>query len=162
MKKLLFAALLLSSANIAYGQLESDIEIMRSDVRTQKVTILTATMALTSDEAAAFWPLYREYDLALNAVWDQRLAVIMDYAANYETMTDEIALDLIERAFAVDEAQLGVEREYFEIIAEVLPVTKSARFAQVENRLNNLIELQIASQIPLVTAGEMEEEEEGG
>jgi hypothetical protein len=162
MKKLLFAALLLSSANIAYGQLESDIEIMRSDVRTQKVTILTATMALTSDEAAAFWPLYREYDLALNAVWDQRLAVIMDYAANYETMTDEIARDLIERAFAVDEAQLGVEREYFEIIAEVLPVTKAARFAQVENRLNNLIELQIASQIPLVTAGEMEEEEEGG
>ncbi len=158
MKKLLFAALLLSSANIAYGQVVSEIEIMRSDVRTQKVAILTATMELTSDEAAAFWPRYREYDVALNAVWDQRLGVIEDYAANYETMTDEIARDLIERAFAVAEAQLAVEREYFEKIAEVLPVTKAARFAQVENRLNHMISLQIASQLPLVTAGEMKEE----
>ncbi|MCK5411388.1 MAG: hypothetical protein KAJ67_04790, partial [Gemmatimonadetes bacterium] len=87
MKKLLFAALLLSSANIAYGQIESAVEIMRSDVRTQKVAILTATMELTSDEASAFWPTYREYEVALSAVWDQRLGVIKDYAANYETMT---------------------------------------------------------------------------
>ena len=158
MKKLLFAALLLSSANIAYGQVESAIEIMRSDVRTQKVAILTATMELTSDEASAFWPKYREYDVALSAVWDQRLGVIKDYAANYETMTDEVARGLIERAFAVDEAQLAVEKEYFEKIAEVLPITKAARFAQVERRLNNMIELQLASELPLVKAGEMKEE----
>ncbi len=159
MKKLLFAALLLSSANIAYGQVvESVAEIMRSDVRTQKVAILTATMELTSDEASAFWPTYREYEVALSAVWDQRLGVIKDYAANYETMTDEVARGLIERAFAVDEAQVAVEREYFEKIAEVLPVTKAARFVQVERRLNRMIELQIASQLPLVKAGEMKEE----
>ncbi len=159
MKKLLFAALLLSSANIAYGQVvESVAEIMRSDVRTQKVAILTATMELTSDEASAFWPTYREYEVALSAVWDQRLGVIKDYAANYETMTDEVARGLMERAFAVDEAQLAVEKEYFEKIAEVLPVTKAARFAQVERRLNHMIELQIASELPLVKAGEIEEE----
>ena len=158
MKKLLFAALLLSSANIAYGQVESAVEIMRSDVRTQKVAILTATMELTSDEASAFWPTYREYEVALSAVWDQRLGVIKDYAANYETMTDEVARGLIGRSFAVDEAQVAVEKEYFEKIAEILPVTKAARFVQVERRLNRMIELQIASQLPLVKEGEMKEE----
>ena len=158
MKKLLFAALLLSSANIAYGQIESEIEIMRSDVRTQKVAILTATMNLTSDEASAFWPTYREYELALSAVWDLRLDVIKDYAANYETMTDEAARGLIERAFAVDHAQLAVEKEYFEKIADVIPVTKAARFAQVDRRLNRMISLQIAAQLPLVKAGELKEE----
>ncbi len=158
MKKLLFAALLLSSANVAYGQIESEMEIMRSDVRTQKVAILTATMELTPDEATAFWPTYREYEVALSAVWDKRLDVIKDYAASYETMTDEIARGLIERAFAVDEAQLAVQKEYFERIAEVLPVTKAARFVQVDGRLNRMITLQIASQLPLVKAGEMMEE----
>jgi 2-oxoglutarate dehydrogenase complex dehydrogenase (E1) component-like enzyme len=158
MKKLFFAALLLSSTNIAHGQIESAVEVLRADVRSQKVAILTATMELTSEEASVFWPIFREYEVALSSVWDRRLDVIKDYAANYETMTDEIARGLIERAFAVDEEQLAVEKKYFEEVAEVLPVTKAARFVQVDRQLNRMIAVQIASELPLVKAGEREEE----
>ena len=147
---LLVSALLLTTANATQAQIESAVEIMRSDVRTQKVQILTQAMQLTSDEATAFWPLYREYENALASVWDRRLGVIKDYAANYESMTDDVARALIERAFANDEAQLAVEKEYFERIAEVLPVTKAVRFVQVENQLNRMIETQIGAQLPLV------------
>ena len=161
MKKLIFLALLLFSASAAQAQIESAVEVMRSDVRTQKMQILTKAMEFTSDEAAAFWPMYREYDNAMSAVWDEQLAIIKDYAAAYETMSDEVARGLIERAFANDEAQLAVEREYFEKVAEILPVTKAARFIQVENQLNRMIETQIGAQLPLVPDEAATEEEAG-
>lgn len=160
MKKLLFMLMMACSASAAQAQIESAVEIMRSDVRTQKMQILTQAMEFTSDEAAAFWPLYREYENALATVWDKRLANIKEYAANYETMTDPLARQIIDQAFANDEAQLAVEKEYFEKIAEILPVTKAARFIQVENQLNRMIETQIGAQLPLVP-DEAKQVEEG-
>jgi hypothetical protein len=118
MKKLLFMLMLVSFASAAQAQIESAVEIMRSDVRTQKIQILTQAMEFTSEEAATFWPLYRDYDNAMSDVWDKRVANIKEYAANFETMTDPVARKIIEQAFANDEAQLAVEREYFEKIAE--------------------------------------------
>ena len=162
MKKLLFVLMLVCSAGAAQAQVESAVEVMRSDVRTQKIQILTQAMEFTSEEAAVFWPLYREYDNAMSAVWDKRLANIKEYAANYETMTDAAARKIIEQAFANDEAQLAVEREYFERIAEILPVTKAARFIQVENQLNRMIETQIGAELPLVPDAAQKVEEEGG
>lgn len=161
MKRLLLLLLLMCSASAAEAQIESAVEIMRSDVRTQKIQILTQAMEFTSEEATAFWPLYREYENALSAVWDKRLANIKEYAANYESMTDPVARQIIEQAFANDEAQLAVEREYFEKIAEILPVTKAARFIQVENQLNRMIETQIGAELPLVP-DEAKTMEEGG
>ena len=86
----------------------------------------------------------------MSAVWDERLSIIKAYAAAYETMTDGVARELMERVFANDAAELAVEREYFEMVAEVLPVTKAARFIQVENQLNRMIDTQISAQLPLV------------
>jgi hypothetical protein len=34
-------------------------ELLRSDVRAQKVAILTEVMGFTEQEDAAFWPIYR-------------------------------------------------------------------------------------------------------
>ena len=38
-------------------------ELLRSDVRAQKVAIITEVMGFTEAEDTAFWPIYREYDL---------------------------------------------------------------------------------------------------
>src|SRR5262249_30442010 len=41
-------------------------ELLRSDVRAQKVAIITQVMDFTEAEDAAFWPIYREYDLEMS------------------------------------------------------------------------------------------------
>src|SRR5215204_918781 len=40
-------------------------ELLRSDVRARKVAIITEVMGFTDKEDAAFWPIYREYDLEM-------------------------------------------------------------------------------------------------
>src|SRR6185503_15280863 len=65
-------------------------ELLRSDVRTQKVAILTEMMGFTDKEDAAFWPIYREYDAELARLGDERIALIAEYAKNYSQLTDAV------------------------------------------------------------------------
>jgi hypothetical protein len=68
----------------AYGQVDSYVELLRSDIRTEKQAILTQVMQFSDEQASVFWPIYREYDLELSKYADRRLALIKDYAANFE------------------------------------------------------------------------------
>ena len=56
-------------------------ELLRSDVRTQKVAIITEMMEFTEAEDAAFWPIYRDYDAEMAKLGDERVALIAEYAA---------------------------------------------------------------------------------
>src|SRR5512134_4172880 len=49
-------------------------ELLRSDVRTQKVSIITEVMGFTEAESAKFWPIYREYDAEMAKLGDARAA----------------------------------------------------------------------------------------
>ena len=48
-------------------------------------------MNFTQEEKEKFWPLYREYRLAIAEVDDQLLGLIEDFAVKYNSMTDEQA-----------------------------------------------------------------------
>ena len=63
-------------------------ELLRSDVRAQKVAIITEVMGFTEAEDAAFWPIYREYDLEMAKLGDERVALIEEYACAIRQMTD--------------------------------------------------------------------------
>ena len=66
-------------------------ELLRSDVRAEKVAILTEVMEFTEAEDKAFWPIYREYDAEMSKLGDERVALIAEYARSYSTLTDAVA-----------------------------------------------------------------------
>ena len=123
---------------------------MRSDIRKQRVTLVTEAMHFSADEAAKFWPIYAEYEKEFAQMGDARLALIRDYAANYETMTGSKARELAGKVLDLQEQRTSVLRKYFERIAQELSPVRAARFVQVENQINILVDLQIASQVPLI------------
>jgi hypothetical protein len=129
--------------------IEKLIALMRKDVRAEKADIVAKTMELDTDEAAAFWPVYKEYEAEVKALGDERLAIIRDYADNIDTLTDEKARDLITRAIALEGKEHGLKSRYLERFLAVLPAKVVARFFQVDARINNLIDLEISNQIPL-------------
>src|SRR4029077_10591204 len=67
------------------------VELLRSDLRTQKVAIITDIMQFSEADDAKFWPVYREYETELSAVNDDRIALIKEYADAYGNITDAIA-----------------------------------------------------------------------
>lgn len=130
--------------------LDAYIEMARSDIRTQKTALIAEAVPLTDSESTSFWPLYRKYDLELSRLGDERLAIIKDYANQYQSMTDVQARDLAERNLAWEAKRVELKKKYFKEFSKVLPAVKATRIMQIESRINILIDLQVASEVPLM------------
>lgn len=126
------------------------IDLMRKDVRAEKADIVAKTMELSADEAAIFWPLYKQYEAELKVLGDERLSIITEYADNIDTLADEKAKDLITRAVALEGKEHALKERYLAEFLALLPAKVVARFFQIESRINNLIDLELSGQIPLV------------
>ena len=126
------------------------VELLRSDVRRQKVAILTEMMSFNEAEDTAFWPIYREYDVELSRINDDRIALIAEYAAHYDAMTDESADRIAQRALELEGRRHDLKLKYYDRVKSALSAKQAARFLQVENQLLMLIDLQIAAALPAV------------
>jgi uncharacterized membrane-anchored protein len=86
---------------------DQDIQMLRKDLRAQRKEITAQNMALTPDESTKFWPVFDQYRQEAIKPNDERWALIKDYAANYNTMTDAQAQDYIKRSTAVEQELLA-------------------------------------------------------
>ena len=129
---------------------DQDIEMLRADLRAQRKQIVAQNMNLTADEATKFWPIFEDYRKEAIKPNDARWAVIKDYAANYNTMTDAQAHDYIKRWAAVDEELIGLRLRYVAVFEKVISSKKTALWYQIDRRVDLLINLQLSAQIPLV------------
>ena len=66
-------------------------ELMRSDIRSQKVALITETLLLTEAEDVVFWPIYRKYAVNLSLLFDERIHLIDTYGEHFTTLSDEQA-----------------------------------------------------------------------
>ena len=125
-------------------------ELLRSDVRTEKIAILTALMNFTEAEDKAFWPLYRAYDAEMTRLSEERVALIAEYGRNYANLTDGLAATLGTRALELEARRQAVKAKHFEIIKKALSPRTALRFLQVEQQLLLIIDLQISAALPIV------------
>ncbi|HXS10702.1 MAG TPA: hypothetical protein VN852_12035 [Candidatus Krumholzibacteria bacterium] len=150
-KKVTLAALmLLALAAPVMASTNDLVELMRSDLRTNKRAIVTKAMQMDEASSAKFWPVYSEYETELTKLNDQRVTMIKDYAAAYNSMTDEAAKDLIKRGFKLQESRTSLLKKYVSKMTKAVDVKTAARWAQVEHALDSAIDLQIASELPLL------------
>jgi len=126
------------------------IELLRSDLNAQKRQIVNETMQLDDKQARIFWPIYNDYEADLDKLADERLALVQDYAANFLTMTNEKADELAQRVMALDDQKMALRRKYYDLMKKSLPAIVVVRFFQVENQIQLLVDLKIASNLPII------------
>jgi len=134
----------------AQSSIDQDIDLFRKDIRSQKKQMIAANMKLTDKEAEQFWPIYDQYTAELVKINDQKYAAIKQYAQNYDTLTDDQAVTLTRQALEVDGSVAQLRQKYIPLFRKVISGKKTATFFQLDRRLVMLIDLQLASQIPLV------------
>jgi hypothetical protein len=125
-------------------------ELLRSDVRTEKIAILTELMNFTEAEDKAFWPLYRAYDADMTKLSEERVELITQYGRNYAALTDAMAATLGTKALELEARRHAVKAKHFEIIKKALSPRTALRFLQVEQQLLLIIDLQISAALPIV------------
>jgi hypothetical protein len=134
----------------AQKNIQEYIELMRSDVRQRKAETLATVMQLSAADAAKFWPIYADYDAELAKMNDLRVANIQEYARAYDEMTNERADELMQKALAYRKQRPELVAKYYGRVKQVLGASTAARFFQIEDQLLSIIDLQIASSLPIV------------
>ena len=77
------------------------------------------------------------------------LALIADYAKNYDQMTDAVADGLATKAIDLAKRRQAVEAKYYERVKAAIKPRQALRYLQVEHQLLLLIDLQIAAALPI-------------
>ena len=139
-----------AQATSAQSGVDQDIALLRKDIRSAKKETIAANMQLTDAEAPKFWPVYDKYAAELAKINDAKVAAIRDYAANYSTLTDDKALALTRQIIGIEESVGQLRLKYVPIFSKVISGKKTALFFQLDRRLNGLVDLQVASEVPLV------------
>jgi len=124
-------------------------ELLRSDLRTEKIAVITEIMQFTEEEDAKFWPVYRAHETALAALNDARMKLIQDYAASFETLTDDAADRFTRGALDLQVRRQTELAGYYDKLRAVLPARTAARALQVEHQFLLILDLQIAASLPL-------------
>jgi hypothetical protein len=125
-------------------------ELLRSDLRAQKVGVITEMMHFTDAEDAAFWPVYREYELELSRINDDRLALIESYARIYDKLSASNADELMVKALNLESRRTALKQKYYTKLKTAVSPLTAARALQIENQIQLLIDLQIAASLPVV------------
>ena len=163
MARLMFSCLVLTIAFTAAGasafaqretatgvEVERDLALLRRDLRGEKKQLIALNVPLTETEATKFWPVYDQYAADMSKVYDEFYGIIKEYAANQKTLTDAQASSMINKWAELQVRQAQTRQKYIPIVEKVIPSRKAALFFQIDRRLYQLMDLQVASQIPLV------------
>lgn len=152
MKKLLIVIAMLLFAMPSFADdLDEYIKLLKTDVKADARQIVNKGMVtFTDEEAKRFWPIYESYMAEREKFLDARLAVIMDYADNYDKMTDAKAQELLNRRFEQLKLRNQLDEKYRPKFAEALSPRRLVRFYQIQQELEVMIELRAISQIPMM------------
>lgn len=139
-----------ADANTGRPLTDDDIAVLRQDIQADKTDIITRSMEFTPDQSTAFWPLYREYALEQQKIGDQRIALIKDYAANYDKVDDAQADSYIQRWEKYEDSMASLRRKYTGRFKKAIGAKQTAKFLQVDNRLTLLTNVQLAALLPII------------
>ena len=145
-------AICIAFAATAQAQLDQDraVQLTRSAIQAERQAILAANLDLDEKESAVFWPLYQEYRDALESAIDTRVGLLDQFFASYETLTNDEALALVEKHLHWEKEVLKVRTAYAKKMKKSLSGKTIAKFFQIENKMDLIVEYELAGEIPLI------------
>ena len=130
----------------------NNMEIIHEKLKADKKVIVAKYMELTESEAKKFWPVYEEYQKALQTSNERLGNLLESYAADYrnKSLTDEKAKKLLDEWIAFEQDDAKRRGAFAPKVLQALPPKKAARYLQIENEYRILLRYDLAATVPLV------------
>ena len=128
---------------------KDDVQLLISQIQTDKRAIVLRTLDLNDAQVAAFTPIYDAYQAEMKVLMERGSAVLDKFAANFGSMTDEAAKEILKEALKIRDDRNATMRKYAKKLERELPAVKVLQWVQIENKLNALLEYEAARLVPL-------------
>ena len=149
------ASLLALPAQPATAQTVTDeIEVLRGVLKADRKVVIAEALQLTEAESTDFWPLYRNYRAEMDKLGDGIVKLVLEYADAFPNVPEDRAGKLLKDYLALEKDLVSVRAKHLKKVTKLLRKSKVLRFAQVENRLDLALRLQMAGALPLVPAAQ--------
>jgi hypothetical protein len=139
-----------TGAQTVKDQPANDLPIVLAQLKANKKALVAQNMPLTQGQADAFWPVYDAYQADLGKLTDRSIALITNYANNYNSMSDTVASNLTTAMVQIEQDRVQLMRSYLPKFQKALPPKLVARYYQIENKLRAALMYSLAADIPLV------------
>jgi hypothetical protein len=135
---------------LAQDKPADNMRLVLEKLKADKKLLVAENMGLTDAEGKAFWPVYESYQSDLLMQRARLGEMIESYAKNYNSMTSEAAKKLTDTFLSIKTDQVKLVSSYVPRFRKILPEAKVARFVQIENKVDAILNYELAASIPLV------------
>jgi hypothetical protein len=133
--------------------MQAYVQLLRSDLKKSKSQIVGQVMNLDADQSATFWPIYQRFEDDLSKQGDRVVSLVQKYTASYGQMTEPTANEIATELLSIEDHRNELKKQYYQKFKQALDPITATRFLMVENQLERVIDLQIASQLPVIRGG---------
>jgi hypothetical protein len=128
---------------------DDELEAARAQIHADRKAVVARLMQMTDTESAAFWPIYNTYREDVRKTDDKVIALLKDYGTQEATLTDVQAQKMLDQLTTLRGEKAGLQKAYVKKFGKALPAKKLIRYYQIENKMDAIIQYDLAANIPL-------------
>lgn len=140
----------LSTMFLAAQNTNDEIQVLRDMAATERRALVADNLMMNEEESKVFWPLYDEYRNEVKKLGTRKIENLQNFADNYEAMTDEKSLAIMNEYFSIESEYNKLRISYKEKFLKVLSAQLVFRYFQIENKIDALINVGLAQEVPLI------------
>ena len=129
---------------------EQVIERFREDILSKRADIMAKGLTLTAEQAAAFWPLFRQFQDEQEVISNGQIEATQAYSDRFDNLTDADALAYVNALLTRDDAMHDLRVKWLTRFQAVVPPRIAARAIQLDRRLGQAMQVKVSAQIPLI------------
>jgi vacuolar-type H+-ATPase subunit H len=134
----------------AFAQSDTDVlSSARTQIQADRKAVVAKAMGLTDEQGTKFWPVYSEYRESMRKVDDKLVQLANEYFQNTDKMTDQESQGMLSQWMNLNAEKVNVRKGYVKKFSKAIPTNKVIRFYQIENKMDAVINYELAASIPL-------------
>ena len=151
MKKYVLLIAVLFLASFAYSQSnKEEVDLMQAAFGMDKKAAVADFVKPSAAQKDAFWKLYDEYETQRKVLGKQRIALLEQYADQYQTMTSEQADAWTKKVIDLQKKTDNLIVTYFGKVKLASDGIVATKFYQIENFILTAIRAKIFQNVPFL------------
>ena len=128
----------------------TDMQALRTAVRTDKKAFVASVLKLTDAEAKKFWPAYDAYQRTFDMTNREKSVTLEGVIAQDKPISDPYAKQIAKDVIAADEVEVKARRTLYNRLLKAVPAKKALQYLQLEAKIRAVQAYDVAQAIPLV------------